>query len=533
MQLPSRHLVWLTVAVFTPCAALAVLTVRLMDQDKQLSARRTLEAQERRIEDARRALLSELEAYRFDRKPASFRGTLRAGRIVLPWDQPRDHSKERGQLNEAVSNNDSVTFLRLAALAPDVTDDLAVPIALYAIPRLAPSARLRILRSTATAMLRDPHPYSPAALQMLRSLAEESQLGDLSASVDKACGDAEAAERFQAAYADAGGADPARWLSWGSPLFLIRFTPERDGSFSFRAVAASQLSTPVSQEAGYSLGDPFPGLRVQAGPAPALQGGLGRVALGTMLGAAVFLALLGGLLLWRDFQRERQLAALRTQFIASVSHELRTPLTAIRMFIESLRMNPDLGADTRAEYLDTMQRESERLSRLVNNVLEFCRIERNTKAYSLRPLSLKRTVTSVITTFRPVMEYAGYQLRSSMDDDVPDLRADADAIEQAIGNLLANAMKYSGSSREIQLRLSRVGRHAQIEVRDFGMGISPAEQAKIFEPYYRVSSHENGSIQGAGLGLTVVRHIVKSHGGDVLVESAPGKGSSFRLLLPL
>ncbi|HSP67531.1 MAG TPA: ATP-binding protein, partial [Bryobacteraceae bacterium] len=93
--------------------------------------------------------------------------------------------------------------------------------------------------------------------------------------------------------------------------------------------------------------------------------------------------------------------------------------------------------------------------------------------------------------------------------------------------------KYSGSSREIQLHLSRVGQHAQIEVRDFGVGISLSEQAKIFEPYYRVSSEENTSIQGAGLGLSVVRHIAEGHGGDVLVESAPGNGSTFRLRLPL
>lgn len=533
MQLPSRHFVWLTVAVFTPCAALAVLAVRLMDQDKQLSTRRTQEAQERRIEDARRALLTELEAYRSDRKPAAFRGALRSGRIVLPWDQPRDHSKEHKQLEEAVRKDDGAAFLRLAALPPDVTDDFAVPIGLYAIPRLAPGARSRMLRSMATAMLRDPLPYSPAALHFLQSLARENQLEELSVSLEEACRNGEAAEGFQAAYIEAGGADPARWLSWGLPLFLIGFTPEQDGSFAFRAVSATQLSKHVSRDAGYLLGDPFPGLRVQLGPAPPLQEGLSRAALGTILGAAVFLALLGGLLLWRDFHRERQLAGLRTQFIGSVSHELRTPLTAIRMFIESLRMNPDLDVAIRAEYLDTMQRESERLSRLVNNVLEFCRIERNTKSYALRPLSLKRAVGSVIATFQPVMGHAGYQLSTSLDDDVPELRADADAIEQAIGNLLANAMKYSGNSREIRLHLSRVGQHAQIEVRDFGVGISLSEQAKIFEPYYRVSSEENTSIQGAGLGLSVVRHIAEGHGGDVLVESALGKGSTFRLRLPL
>ena len=532
MQQPSRHLIWLAVAVFTPCIALVVLAVRLIEQDKQLSARRAEEARQRRVEDARHALLSDLEDYRSDRKPPTFRGTLRAGRIILPWDEPQAHALELSRLETAVRSSNAAEFRRLAALPPGATDDQAVPIALYAIPHLREAERPQMVRRAAS-MLADPYPYSPAAFDLLRSLIRENHLDDLAAAVQKACAAAESAERFQAANPQTGGADPVRWLHWGTPLFLIGFTPARDGSLSFRAVAASQLPLPLSTDSGQPLGDAFPGLRVQLGPAATLREGLSRAALGAMLATAIFLALLGGLLLWRDFRRDRELAALRTQFIAGVSHELRTPLTAIRMFIESLRMNPGLDVNTRNDYLDTMQRESERLSRLVNNVLEFSRIERSTKTYSLRPLSLTGTVASVIAAFRPVMEHAGYQLRTSVAEDVPELRADADAIEQAIGNLLANAMKYSDTSREIHLQLSRVGRHAQIEVRDFGIGISAADQARIFDAYFRVPSKENKSIQGAGLGLTVVRHIAEGHGGDVLVESEPGKGSAFRLLLPL
>jgi two-component system phosphate regulon sensor histidine kinase PhoR len=533
IERPSRHLVWLTVAVLAPCAALVILAVRLMDQERQLSARRAQEARERAADVARSKLLAELEGYRSDQKPAAFRGLLRSGRIVLPWDQPHEHAAERARLENAVRSRMAAEFERLAALAPAVTDDLGIPIALYAIPHVAPERRRRGLETVTATIRSDPYPYSPAAFRLLQSLARENQMQARASALEAPCANAEAAERFQAAYAQAGGADPARWLSWGDPLFLIGFTPAVDGAFSFRAVAARQLAVRVSQTSGQPLGDPFPGLKVELGPVPSPPDALSRPALIAVIGAALFLAALGGLLVWRDFHRERQLATLRAQFIASVSHELRTPLTAIRLFIESLRMNPGLDVPTRNEYLDTMNRESERLSRLVNNVLEFSRMERQTKTYAMRPLSLAGTVASVVAAFRPVMEHAGYRLETSVEKDLPDLSADGDAIEQAVGNLLANAMKYSGPSREIRLQLRRVGRHAQIEVRDFGIGIPAADQARIFDPYYRVASKENTSIQGAGLGLTVVRHIVRGHGGDVEVESAPGKGSAFRLLLPL
>jgi two-component system phosphate regulon sensor histidine kinase PhoR len=532
MQFP-RHLLWLTVAVFAPCAALVVLAVRLMEQEQQLSIRRAHEAQERAVETARHELLAALNPYRSGEKPPAFRGLLRAGKIVLPWDQPHENAPEHARLNNAVHNPNASEFERLAGLAPTITDELAIPIALYAIPHASPAHRPRLLAAATAAMLSDPYPYPPAAFRLLQSLARENNAENLSKAVDELCATAEAAERFQTAFIQAGGVDPARWLSWGDPLFLIGFTPAAEGSFSFIAVTAGQLPLPLSRSSGQPLGDLFPGLRANLSPAPRPPDALSRPALLGMLAAALFLALLGGVLLWRDFHRDRQLASLRTQFIASVSHELRTPLTAIRLFIESLRMNPDLDRDTRNDYLDTMHRESERLSRLVNNVLEFSRMERHSKTYSMRSVSLPGTVSAVVAAFRPVMEHAGYRLETAVDEDLPELAADADAIEQAIGNLLANAMKYSGRSREIRLQLRRVGRHAQIEVRDFGVGISTADQARIFDPYYRVASKENTSIQGAGLGLTVVRHIVRGHGGEVLVESAPGQGSAFRLLLPL
>ena len=532
MKSPSRHLMWLGVAVVVPCAALVILTVRLLDQEIVLRSRGVQQAGERRLDEARRQLLADLEDYQRERKPVSFRGLIKDGRVILPWDRPAPHPKERAVLAEAVASG-SPAFQQLARLPANVTDEMAIPIALYAIPRLDAPRRRQTLRRIAAEVFRDPYPYSPAALHLLRSLAAENRLAEVQPGAERLCLDAEAAERFQASYSRTAGADPSRWLSWGSPLYLVGFRPNVDDSQNFYAVASGLLNQKLSVAAGQALGEPFPGLRIALPPATSPGEGNTRPVLLAVLATSLALAGAGGFLLWRDYHRESQLQLLRTQFIAGVSHELRTPLTSIRMFIESLRMNPHLDIGTREEYLDTMQRESERLSRLVNNVLEFSRIEGQAKSYAPRPLSLQDTVQCAISAFRPVLDHAGYRVDTYFDPDIPEVQADSDALEQAVGNLLANAVKYSGASRRIEVKLRRLGNQAEIEVRDFGVGIPAGDHRHIFDPFYRVASRENKTIQGAGLGLTVVRHVMEGHGGAVLVESVPGKGSAFRLLLPL
>jgi len=128
---------------------------------------------------------------------------------------------------------------------------------------------------------------------------------------------------------------------------------------------------------------------------------------------------------------------------------------------------------------------------------------------------------------------ARHRLNAEVEDGLPPVRADADALEQAILNLLTNAMKYSGDSREIGLRLRRVDGRARIEVSDRGIGIAPEEQQRIFEKFYRAPTRENQLIPGTGLGLTLVEHVAKAHGGQVRVESEPGQGSTFAIELPL
>lgn len=243
--------------------------------------------------------------------------------------------------------------------------------------------------------------------------------------------------------------------------------------------------------------------------------------------------LFGAYLLWRDVRRELHLAEMRSQFVSSVSHELKTPLTAIRMFAETLRMRRSTDEQTQAEYLDTIVNESERLTRLLNNVLDFSKIEQGKKTYHLAPTSL----TEIVQTSARALEYPlaqqGFELRVEAENNLSAVNADGDALQQAILNLLTNAMKYSGESREIALRLHRQNGHAVIAVTDRGLGIAPEEQARIFEKFYRVPTPETKLIPGTGLGLTLVAHIVNAHGGHVEVQSAPGEGSTFSIHLPL
>jgi len=254
------------------------------------------------------------------------------------------------------------------------------------------------------------------------------------------------------------------------------------------------------------------------------------------LGALLFVlaaTLMGGYLFWRDFRREVHVANLRSQFVSAVSHELKTSLTSIRMFAETLQMRDDGDADRRHEYLETIISESERLSRLLNNVLEFSQVEQGTKRYRPESTSLADIVRASARAMQYPCQQEGFTLAVEVADDIPQVAVDRDAIEQAILNLLTNAMKYSGSSRDIALRLTADGVNALIEVSDRGVGIPEDEQRKIFEKFYRVPTSQVDGIPGTGLGLTLVRHIAEAHGGGVTVSSKAAQGSTFSIHLPL
>jgi signal transduction histidine kinase len=334
----------------------------------------------------------------------------------------------------------------------------------------------------------------------------------------------------------------AAWVAYGGEPWLVTVAPAVPPLPGLViAVSSAKVAPPGVRLVGRTtdgdaLGEAFPGLRVEwpdkrflETSRQGLPVGLWVAALALVLGIAVF----GGYLLLRDVNRDVRMTEVRSQFVASVSHELKTPLTAIRMFAETLALGRGGDDPTKAEYLETIVNESERLARLVDNVLDFSNIEQGKKIYRLRPTRLEEIAASAVRAMQFPLAQQGFQLRFSAEPDMPELRVDPDAIQQAILNLLANAMKYSGESREIDLRLGATNGDAIIEVADHGLGLEPQEQKHVFEKFYRAPSHESRLIAGTGLGLTLVANIAKAHGGRVEVESALGAGSTFSILLPI
>jgi len=310
---------------------------------------------------------------------------------------------------------------------------------------------------------------------------------------------------------------------------------------SLEAVAATGTATAAPLDAnpnsdGELLGAEFPGLRVHfAAGVPGTVGeswNLRRLFYLAVILLVVSVTMFGAYLQMRDVRRELATAEMRSRFVSSVSHELKTPLTAIRMFAETLRLR-STKPETQAEYLDTIVSESERLSRLLNNVLDIAKIERGAKVYRREPQALGEIVQASARAMQYPLEQKQFNLRVNIKDGLPPVNVDRDAIEQAILNLLANAMKYSGDSSDIHLTLEKAGREAVVEVADRGVGVSAEEQRRIFEQFYRAKTEENQHIPGTGLGLTLVDHIAKAHDGYVTVESALGEGSKFAIHLPL
>jgi signal transduction histidine kinase len=250
--------------------------------------------------------------------------------------------------------------------------------------------------------------------------------------------------------------------------------------------------------------------------------------------AAVIAALFfGGFLAIRSTAKELKLAKLKSDFTATVSHEFRTPLTSIRYMAELLQRGRVGDEARKQQYYETITAESERLSRLVENLLDFSKIEAGMKEYRLEEADIAALAAEVAGRFRQQAAFKDFTLETEIASDLPFIRADKDALGRAVLNLLDNAVKYSGGNPRVILRAWSGEDSVNLQVEDHGIGIAKPDQKKIFEKFYRSESALESDVKGSGIGLPLVEHVVRAHGGKVLLESEPEKGTRVTIRLPV
>jgi two-component system phosphate regulon sensor histidine kinase PhoR len=250
------------------------------------------------------------------------------------------------------------------------------------------------------------------------------------------------------------------------------------------------------------------------------------------IGLFLFLGVmaLGLYLLIQDVNREKRMNKLRADFVSNVTHELKTPLTAINMFAEAMSMRQDNLDSKQKKYTTIIVKESEKLKRMINNILEFSKKENNKMSYKLERSNVTDIVSSTLKEMNYFLEINNIDVHLSI---APEIYATvyAEGIKQALSNLISNAIKYSSINKKLHIQLFKKNNEIFIEVEDFGIGIPKEELELIFEKFYRVNSNENETASGTGLGLTVTKDIIEEQHGKLLVESTLGKGSKFTIVL--
>jgi len=247
----------------------------------------------------------------------------------------------------------------------------------------------------------------------------------------------------------------------------------------------------------------------------------------------------GVLVSFEDVTHLEQAGQMRRDFVANVSHELRSPLTALLGFIETLR-GPARGDQAASDrFLATMQDEAERMERLVRDLLSLSRVESQERVRPTEPVDLVRTAGTVIHALRPLAGENEVDIAGDLPDSPVTVPGDTDQLQQVITNLVENAVKYGGRGKTVHLSLTTTGHEpalrgpaAVIAVRDEGPGIDRVHIPRLTERFYRIDSHRSRAMGGTGLGLAIVKHIVGRHRGRLQIESEPGQGAEFRVILP-
>ncbi|HKQ37729.1 MAG TPA: ATP-binding protein [Verrucomicrobiae bacterium] len=264
---------------------------------------------------------------------------------------------------------------------------------------------------------------------------------------------------------------------------------------------------------------------------------------GLLIAVSVVAAAVGCISAWRAFHRQYRLAELKSDFVSSVSHELRAPIASVRLMAEGLERGNVTDPQKQHDYFRFIVQECRRLGSMIENVLDFSRIEQGRKKYQFEPTDLPKLIEQTVKLMVPYAAERQVNLATDIARDVGEAQVDGRAIQQALVNLIDNAIKHSPAGAPVRVGLSTavaersgdtalVALSIQLSVHDQGPGIPPAEREKIFERFYRSGSELRRETQGVGIGLSIVKHIVDAHSGTIEVTSEPGKGSTFTIVLP-
>jgi signal transduction histidine kinase len=322
----------------------------------------------------------------------------------------------------------------------------------------------------------------------------------------------------------------------GNPLAMMVYPSDMEMGHEVKPLAVTSGWGEGKPEVMRRFDDVFPrltlGIKYQGTSVQAL--GRTWVHQSFMILACLSLLIIAGLVLTKHIvSKEMALARLKSDFVSNVSHELRTPLALIRLYAETLELGRITTQEKKQQYYRIIRKESERLTALINNILDFSRIEAGGKEYEFRNTDIAELVRNTLESYRYQIEQQGFAFEEIIDSNLPAVPVDREAIARALVNLVNNALKYSSEEKFLGVKLYRDNSVVKLEVADHGIGIARRDQSKIFEKFYRAGDPLVHNTKGSGLGLSLVRHITQAHGGDIAVESTPGRGSKFILSLPL
>lgn len=322
----------------------------------------------------------------------------------------------------------------------------------------------------------------------------------------------------------------------GNPIAMAIYPAETEPGQDIKPLATSAGWGGGKPEVARKLDDVFRGLALGIKYQGTSVEALGKtwVHRSLLILGCLSLLIVGGLVLTkRIVSKEMALARLKSDFVSNVSHELRTPLALIRLYAETLELGRITTQEKKQQYYRIIRKESERLTALINNILDFSRIEAGRKEYEFRETDIAELVHNTLDSYRYQIEQQGFAFEEKIDSNLPAVPVDREAIARALVNLVNNALKYSRDEKFVAVKLYRDNGVVKLEVADRGIGIARRDQSKIFEKFYRAGDPLVHNTKGSGLGLSLVRHITEAHGGEITVESTPGKGSKFVLSLPL